>query len=1049
MAAFFIRRPIVAIVIAIITVIVGIVSALGLPVSQYPEIVPPEVNVTTTYYGADALTVEQSVATPIEQQMNGVDNMNYMYSLNTNSGALKLVVNFDVKTDPNTNTMLAQMLEGQAESQLPAGTREVGVTVAKSTSAPIMVVSLYSPNGTYDDTFLSNYAYIVLNDQLKRLPGVASVTVFGAGQYAMRLWVEPDRLAKLKITVSDIIAAVQAQNTVNPAGRIGDEPAPPGTEFSFAIRAQGRLETAEEFGQIVLRANKDGSVVRLSEVADIELGTQTYGVRGRLDGKPAAVLAIYQLPGTNAIEAVDAVNKALDKAAASFPPDMAYVVSLDTTEAVREGFREIVIALGQALLLVMIVVFIFLQGWRPTLIPALAVPVSLIGTFALFPVLGFSINTIALLGLVLAIGLVVDDAIVVVEAVESQMERGFAPKEAALRAMKEVSGPVVAIALVLSAVFLPTVFIPGITGKLYQQFAVTIAVSVMISAFNALSLSPAMAALILKPRKRVRGPLGMFYRGFNRGVSGATSGYVAICRGFLRKAFLSMLLLAAVSGVSLWLGDRLPGGFLPNEDQGYVYTVLQLPKAASLQRTDEAAKKAEEIIQGIPGVAHVTTITGLNMLAGGITNTYNGFFFITLKNWHERTAPGQSATGIIASLNKKLASLPQGISIAYGPPAIRGIGSAGGVTFILEDRAGRDVKYLADNTDKFLDAVRKRPEIAKAFTTFVPDVPQVFVKVDRDKVLKQGVDIREVYRTLQVFMGGALVNYFNRFGRQWQVFVEAKGKYRTRPDQLGQFFVRNEEGNAVPLSSFSSIENRSGPEYTMRFNLYRAVQINAVAAPGVSSAQAMKAMEEVFHEIMPAEMGFDYMGMSFQEQKAQEGIPAWVVFALSLLFVFLILAAQYESWSLPFAVLLCTPVAVLGAFTALFLLHMEFDIYAQISLVMLIGLAAKNAILIVEFAKNAAEKQGKSAVEAALEGARLRIRPILMTSFAFILGCVPLALASGSGALARKVMGSAVIGGMLAATVIAVFLIPVAFYVVQRIAREQKGTASNELPHEP
>jgi len=1041
MAKFFVNRPIVAICISIIIVIVGIVAMLGLPTAQYPNIVPPEIYINTTYVGADAQTVEQSVATPIEQEMSGVDNMNYMYSLNANNGEMKLYVNFDIKTDPNIDQVLAQMRKSQADPKVPAEVRNYGITVKKSQSSPLMVIDISSPNGTYEPIFLSNYATINLSDQILRVPGIGNVIVFGAGQYAMRIWVKPDQLAKLNITVPEIVDAISKQNTVNPAGQVGGEPAPPGVDFTYSIRAQGRLQSAEEFGQIVVRAKPDGSLVRVKDVARIELGAQTYTQAGRLNGKAAAAIAVYQLPGSNAIAAVDGVKNLMEQVKKTFPPDMEYTVALDTTQSVREGIKEIVHTLFEALVLVIIVVFIFLQGWRATLIPALAVPVSLIGTFAVFPLIGFSVNTIAMMGLVLAIGLVVDDAIVVVEAVEHHIEQGLSPKEATLKAMEEVSGPVVGIAAVLSAVFLPTVFIPGITGRLYQQFAVTIAISVIISAFNALSLSPALSAMILKPKKKTRGPLGAFYRGFNNVFGRSTNGYVRACGWLTRKFVISLLVIAVMAAGTVIVGEKVPGGFLPEEDQGYFYVQLQLPDAASLQRTDAASREVEKIIMDTPGVEYTTAVVGMSLLSG-VTNTYSAFFFVSLKPWHERKSPETQYSAIMDSLNQRLRQVPQGVVFAFSPPAIPGIGSSGGVNFILQDRAGKDIAFLWENTRKFLEEAKNRPEIARATTTFLPTVPQFYVNVDRDKVLKQGMDLSQVYSTLQAFMGGYFINYFNRFGRTWQVYIQAEGEYRTRADQLGQFYVRNAAGEAVPLSSVTSIEQRSGPEFTMRYNLYRSAQINVVTNSGFSSAQGMRALQEVFAQTMPREMGYDYLGMSYQEKRAQEGVPAWVIFVLSMIFVFLILASLYESWTLPFAVLLCTPIAVFGSFAAIFLARLEFNLYAQIGLIMLIGLSSKNAILIVEFAKMKYE-EGLSIVDAALEAARVRLRPILMTSFAFILGCVPLAIATGSGAIARRVMGSGVIGGMLTASFIAIFVVPASFYLFEKLAHRGNDEKSH------
>src|SRR5262250_1225403 len=1042
MSEFFVRRPIVAIVIAILMTLIGGVCILALPIAQYPQIAPPEIQVQTHYTGADALTIEQSVAAPIEQQMSGVDNMNYMYSINANSGDIRLIVNFDVGTDPNIDHVRTQIRVSQAQSQLPQDVINYGITVKKSTTAPLMLISLYSPKGSYDGVFLANYAYINLVDQLTRIPGIGNVQVFGAGQYAMRLWVKPDQLAKLGITVPDIISAVQKQNTVNPAGQVGGEPIPKGQKFTYTVRAQGRLQTPDQFGEIVVRANPDGSFVRVKDIARIDLGAQTYNIKGRLNGQPSAIIACYQLPGTNAVKAAQGVRQLLTEAKQRFPGDMDFAFSLDQTRSVTEGLNDIVKTLFEALALVVIVVFLFLQTWRATLIPLCAVPVSLVGTFVLFPLFGFSINTLSLFGLVLAFGLAVDHSIVVVEAVERHIEEGMNPREATLQAMREVSAPVIGIALVLSAVFVPTVFLPGITGRLYQQFAITIAIAVIISAFNALSLSPALSALLLRPRKKARGPLGWFFGGFNRVFTSVTNGYVSWSRHAIRKSALSLGLLVLFFVGTGWFGGKLPRSFLPEEDQGYVYMALQLPDAASLDRTDEAARKIEDVLSKIPGIKYTTTIVGFSLLSI-VQNTYSAFFFVTLQPWEERKKPEEQYEAIKLRINKELAGLTDGIAFAFPPPAIPGVGTSGGFTFLLQDRAGKDIGFLADNLQKFMAAARKRPELAGLFSTLLPNVPQLFVGVDRDKVLKQGIDISDVYQTLQTFMGGYFVNYFNRFGRTWQTYIEAEGDYRDDPKNVGQFYVRNSNGDPVPLDAISTIKNINGPEFTLRFNEYRSAQINGVAAPGYSSSQAMKALEETFQQTMPPEMGFNYMGMSFQEKKAEKGVSPVAVFGLSLIFVFLILAALYESWSLPFSVLLSTPVAVFGAFLTLFLRRMENDVYVQIGLVMLIGLAAKNAILIVEFAKAEYEK-GKPLIDAALEGARLRLRPILMTSFAFIFGCLPLWFATGSGAVARRVLGSTVIGGMIAASGIAIFLIPVTFYVIERLfaGRKEKPEAA-------
>jgi len=1041
---FFINRPIVAIVISILMVMIGAITILRLPVAQFPSIAPPEIQVLGTYVGADAQTLEQAVATPIEQQMSGVDNMNYMYSLNaTANSTTTLIVDFDLKTDPNTDFILAQSRETQAASQLPAEVNNYGITVRKSVSAPLMLFPLYSPHGTYDATFLGNYAYINLVDPLLRAPGVGNVQVFGTGQYAMRMWVKPDRLAKLGITVPDIISAIQAQNTINPAGRAGSEPAPPGQEFTYTVLAQGRLVSPEQFGEVVLRETPDGGTVRVRDVARIELGAQDYSWKGRFNGKPSAIISVYQLPGSNAVETAAGVRKLMAEAKQRFPQDMDYAISLDTTRAVSEGIKEILLTLVIALALVIFVVYVFLQGWRATLIPLLAVPVSLVGTFALFPVFGFSVNTLSLFGLVLAIGLVVDDAIVVVEGVERHIEEGMTPKNAAVKAMEELSGPVVAIALVLSAVFVPTAFIPGITGRLYQQFALTIAISVVLSAFNALTLSPALAGLLLRPKEKSHGPLRRLFDAFNRMFGRATETYVKICAGVLRKGALALVVIASFAVVAAFFGLHLPSSFLPDEDQGYAFINMQLPNAASLERTSAVASQVEQILAETPGVQHTTSVIGFSLLSY-VRTSYNAFFFVTLKPWDERQSRAEQYQAIKAHINRELSKVPAAIAFAFSPPAIPGVGTSGGFTFVLEDRSGGDVQFLAKNLGIFLDAARKRPEIAGVSTTFLPSVPQKFVQVDRDKVLKQGVNLGDVYKTIQAFMGGYFINYFNRFGRQWQVYIEAEGEDRAKAENVGQFYVRNNKGENVPLSALTAVEPRVGPEFTMRYNEYRSAQINGSAAPGYSADQATAALEDVFKQTMPREMGFDYLGMSFQEQKAREGVPASAIFALSLIFVFLILAALYESWSLPFSVLLGTSGAICGAFSVLWLrravlsaffpaymVQIENDVYSQIGLVMLIGLAAKNAILIVEFAKGEVE-MGKPLIDAVLEGARLRLRPVMMTSFAFILGCVPLWTASGAGSVARQIMGTTVIGGMLLASTVDILLVPALFTLVEK-----------------
>ncbi|MFT5500703.1 MAG: hydrophobe/amphiphile efflux-1 (HAE1) family protein, partial [Woeseiaceae bacterium] len=910
MAEFFVGRPIVAMVIAIIIVIIGAVSMRSLPIAQYPEITPPEVQVNANYTGANAEVVEQSVATPVEQKVNGVENMLYMKSVNANDGSMRLTVSFEVGADLDMSNVLVQNRVSEATASIPEEVKRLGVTVKKKLSFPLMLVTLYSPNGSYDQNFLSNYLTINILDAVSRIQGVGQADVLGGSEYAMRVWVKPDQLAKLGLTVPDITNAIREQSVIAPAGQIGGPPAAPGTEFTYTVRTQGRLSTAEEFGDVVIRSHSDGSQVRVKDVARVELGTQSYAAVSRLNGQPAAVLAVYQLPGANGINVANQVKAVMEEVALDYPNDFAHQVSLDTTLAIEEGIKEIIITLFQAVALVIFVVFIFLQNARATLIPSLAVPVSLIGTFMVFPLLGFSINTLSLLGLVLAIGIVVDDAIVVVEAVTAKMEQGMKPKEATIAAMKEVSGPIVATSLSLIAVFVPVAAMAGITGRLYQQFAITIAISVAISSINALTLSPALSAMLLRPPGETESRLQPFYDRFNRVFDRATGGYLRLTGYFSRRLAIGAVILAAMAVMMTGLFGMVPAGFVPEEDQGYVLINVQLPDAASLERTTEVIAHIENLINSVEGIDSVTGIGGYSLLTSSLASN-TGFFFLSLKPWEERDGADLHANAIIQQLNQKLVfGVPQAVAFAFGPPPIPGLGTGSGFSIMLQDRAGNSPEYLAEQTLRFIQAANQRPEISNAYSTFRASTPQIFVDVDKQKVLKLGISPADVNTTLGSFLGGAYVNDFNRFGRLFKVYVQAEPEYRKAATDVRYYYVRNKNGDVVPLSALVNVSPTTGPEYTNRFNLFRAAEVAGAPAPGYSSVEALDALEEVAAETLAGDMTYSWNAMSFQE-RAASGSGAQV-FILALVFVFLILSAQYESWSLPLSVLLGTPIAIFG-----------------------------------------------------------------------------------------------------------------------------------------
>jgi HAE1 family hydrophobic/amphiphilic exporter-1 len=1034
---FFVHRPIVAMVIAILIVIVGLVMLVGLPIEQYPNLTPPIVQVQARYTGANALNVEESVATPLEQEINGVDNMIYMKSTNANDGSMNIQISFDVGTDPDMNTVLAQNKVSAATAKLPPEVTKLGVTTKKSLSSMMMLITLTSEGQLYDQDFLGNYALINIKDKLARIKGIGEVKVLGASDYSMRIWIEPDKLSKMGITVMEILNAINSQNAIVPGGKFGAEPAPPGTEFTYTVRMPERFNSPEAFGEIVIRTDDKGSQLKLKDVANIKLGVETYSAFTRFNKETCSIIALYQAPGANAVELKKNILNEMEIISKDFPQSIRYTNAIDTVVPITAGIKDIVVTLIIALILVIFVVFIFIQDWRATLIPTLAIPVSLIGAFIFFPFLGFSINVLSLLGLVLAIGIVVDDAIVVVEAVQVNIANGMNAKQATLDAMQKVTAPVIATTLVLVAVFIPVAGMAGITGLLYQQFAITIVVSVLVSSLNALTLSPALCSLLLKKPKPYKGPLGWFFKKFNKGMDRTTASYMSFTNIVSRKVKRSVIFIIMLTVGAAFFGKLVPGGFIPEEDMGYFFVNYQLPDAASLQRSDVIAKKVENILLKHGEIKYVTNATGYSLLSGAMS-TNTGFAFASLTDWSERE---KTAKEIIEMVNRELSVQIMGAQVfAFGPPAIPGLGNGSGFSIMIQDRVGKTPQYLSENLIKFIQAANARPEIGRAFSTFQSSVPQRFMDINKEKALKMGITLNDLYTTVGAFMGGAYVNDFTRFGRLYKTYLQAEPQYRSKETDINNFFIKNNNGDMVPLATFVDIKPVTGPEYTTRFNLYRSAEVTGAPAVGYTSTEAMNALEEVAAEVLPADMGYSWNAMSFQEKKASGSLGAILTF--SLIFVFLILAAQYESWSLPLSILLGTPFAIFGALLALWLARLgsptfENNIFAQVSFVMLIGMAAKNAILIVEFA-NDEFKNGLSLFDAAMKAAKSRFRPILMTAFSFILGVFPLVIATGSGAEARKVMGMTLLGGMGLATFLGVFMYPMLFVAIGKLFGYEK-----------
>jgi hydrophobe/amphiphile efflux-1 (HAE1) family protein len=1031
MAKFFIDRPVFAIVIAIVIVLLGSIAIPGLPVATYPEVVPPVVQISANYRGGNSVDLEKTVAQPIEQQLTGLDGMLYFLSRSSNNGALTIDVTFELGTNIDLATVKVQNKVSVALPQLPPEVQREGVNVKKVSSAFLYAIAVSSSDSRYDALFLNNFATINLVDKIGSLPGVGDSRLAATQNYGMRVWLNPDKMATLGVTATDLSTAVQSQNRQNPAGSIGQPPVDRGNDFQYPVNAKGRLETPEQFDKIVVRAQPDGSLLRIGDLGHTTLGAQDYANFSRYNLRPSAVIIVYLSPGANAVDTGDRVIKFMKDASKSFPAGIRYDINYDSTRFVRSSIREVVITLFEAVGLVVLVVFIFLQNWRATLIPLLTVPVSIVGTFALFPLLGFSINMTSMFGLVLAIGMVVDDAIVVVEAIQHNLDEGMPPREATIRAMEAVSGPVVAIAAILASVFIPVAFLGGISGAIYRQFALTIAASVLISAFSALSLSPALSAMILRPRIRTRGPLGYFFSGFNRAFEWTTRGYLSGVGMLIRRSAIALVALAAIYLGSGWLFKQLPGGFLPNEDQGVFFAALRLPDGASIARDDKTAQQIENILKPMEGVEGVTTFGGLDFVT--TTNNSNvATIFATLKPWDDRNTPRTQYEAMMGqAMGQYLTKIHDGFAFSFGLPPILGLGTSGGFDFMLEDRAGGSPADLARTTNDLITAAAKHPELGTMVSTFRDSVPEYEVSVDADKVQTLGIPVSDVYDSLQTYLGGLYVNDFNRFGRTWKVLMQADNEFRDQAGDINRFYVRSSQNVMVPLGTLVSLKQVMGPDTIFRYNRYRAVDIIGQAAPGHSSGEAAAAMEKVAKEVLPPGYGYEWTGTIFQQKLAEGKEP--FTFGLAAVLVFLLLAALYESWSIPFAVILAVPLGIFGALLAVWLRKYDYDIYTQIGVVTLIGLAAKNAILIVEFAKER-RAEGMTAFDAALEAARLRLRPILMTSFSFIMGVLPLVLAKGAGASARRALGTAVFGGMNSATLLAIFIVPVCYVVISRLS---------------